>query len=254
MEGIFDSHAHYDDHRFDGDRDALLNSLKAKGVGTVLNCGADLEGCRASIALAQQYDFIYAAVGIHPSDADTCDAAAVDALREMTGHAKVVAIGEIGLDYHYLDCDKAQQRLAFLEQMKLAEELGLPIIVHTRDAIADTIACMKDYCGTGVFHCFSETAEVARQLLKKDFYFGFGGVLTFRNARKAVESVQLIPLERLLIETDCPYMAPEPYRGQRNDSSLLTWVVQRMAAIKEVSPEEVIRVTRCNAERLFGIC
>lgn len=253
MTGIFDSHAHYDDPAFDADRDALLQSLPQKGVGTVLNCGADLATSRQSVRLAENFDFVYAAVGIHPEAAASYDESARQQLRELAVRKKVVAIGEIGLDYHYENTDKAAQHKAFTGQMALAEELGLPIIIHSRDAIADTLDCLGQYRGKGVFHCYSESAEIARRLIAADFYFGFGGVLTFKNARRAVESAALVPTDRLLIETDCPYMAPTPLRGQRNDSSLLHYVVAKLAEIRQLSPEEITAITRKNAERLFGI-
>lgn len=251
--GIFDTHAHYDDAAFDADRDALLSALPAQGVGTVLNCGTNPQSCEQSVALARRHPHVFAAVGIHPSDADSFGENVLAALLSDADRQKIVAVGEIGLDYHYPDTDRELQKKIFLRQLGLAREAGLPVIIHCRDAVGDTLDCLRQYEGTGVFHCFSETPEVARQLLKKDFYFGFGGVITFRNARKAVEAVQVIPTERLLLETDCPYMAPEPFRGTRNDSTRLKWVAQRLAELKGVSAEEMIRITRANAERLFKI-
>ncbi len=249
---IFDSHAHYDDPAFDADRDAVLGGLAAKGVGRVLNCGAAPDSSRASLALAHRWPFIKAAVGIHPEYANDFDPAALAEIETLCADPACVAIGEIGLDYHYEGFDRARQAALFSAQLALAARRKLPVVIHCRDALADTLSQLAAYDGPGVFHCFSGAPETAKLLLERGFYLGFGGVVTFKNARRAVDSVAACPLDRLLLETDCPYMAPEPHRGQRNDSTLLGLVAARIAAVKNTDPETVIRAAADNACRLFG--
>ena len=251
---IFDSHAHYDDEQFDEDRDILLSGMEEAGIGGIINMGASLEGVAASQALAEQYPFLYAAVGSHPDDADHVDGALLARYRALCASPRVRAIGEIGLDYHYEDVPRAQQRVAFEKQLSLAEELDLPVIVHEREAHGDAMDILRAHPrATGVFHCFSGSPEMALWLVERGWYIGFTGVVTFKNARRAVEAVQALPLDRILIETDCPYMAPEPYRGRRNDSRYVPLVAAKIAALRGLTPEEAGALTAANARRLFRI-
>ncbi len=250
----FDSHAHLDDRRFDDDRAEILQDLNNYGVGLIMNIGCDLPSSERSVALAEQYPFVYAAVGSHPDDAAHVDGSLLDRYRTLAGHPKVRAIGEIGLDYHYEDVPRAQQIIAFEQQLELAEALKLPVIVHEREAHGDAMDIVRRHPDIqGVFHCFSGSAEMAIWLAERGWYIGFTGVVTFKNARRALEAVQALPIERILIETDCPYMAPEPYRGRRNDSRYVPLVAAKIAELKGISPEEAGSVTAENAKRLFGI-
>lgn len=250
----FDSHAHWDDARFDADRDAVLAALPQCGVTRVMNVGCDFKSSEASVALAERYPFLYAAVGSHPDDADHVTPALVERYRALARHPKVRAVGEIGLDYHYDDVPRDVQQRAFTAQLALAEEMKLPVIVHEREAHADTLAIIRRFPHvTGVFHCFSGSAEMAKELIDMGWYIGFTGVITFKNARKAVEAAKFAPLERILIETDCPYMAPEPYRGRRNDSRYVPYMARRIAEIKDLPEEAVAKATTENAMRLFAI-
>ena len=250
----FDSHAHLDDVRFDGEREEILDSLKDNGVGLVLNVGCDLASSERSVALAERYAFVYAAVGSHPDDADHVDGALLDRYRTLAAHPKVRAIGEIGLDYHYEDVPRAQQIIAFEQQLELAEALKMPVIVHEREAHGDAMDIVRRHPEVrGVFHCFSGSKEMALWLVERGWYIGFTGVLTFKNARRAVEAAQALPLDRILIETDCPYMAPEPYRGRRNDSRYVPLVAKKLAELRGLTPEEAGRQTTENACRLFEI-
>lgn len=250
----FDSHAHLDDVRFDGEREEILDSLKDNGVGLVLNVGCDLASSERSVALAERYAFVYAAVGSHPDDADHVDGALLDRYRTHAAHPKVRAIGEIGLDYHYEDVPRAQQIIAFEQQLELAEALKMPVIVHEREAHGDAMDIVRRHPEVrGVFHCFSGSKEMALWLAERGWYIGFTGVLTFKNARRAVEAAQALPLDRILIETDCPYMAPEPYRGRRNDSRYVPLVAKKLAELRGLTPEEAGRQTTENACRLFEI-
>ena len=251
---LFDTHAHYDARRFDEDRHELLGAMAQNGVGRILNAGCDLPSSRASIALAHQYDFIWAAVGSHPDDADHVDEARIEEYRKLAAEEKVVAIGEIGLDYHYEDVPRAVQQQAFRAQMALARELGLPVIVHEREAHGDGMAIISEFPEvTGVFHCYSGSLDMARELIKRGWYIGFTGVLTFKNARKALEVAENVPLNRLLLETDCPYMAPEPHRGRRCDSIMMVHTAAKLAELRDLPLEDVARITWENGSRLFGI-
>lgn len=255
---IFETHAHYDDDKFNEDRDALLRSLPEEGVGVVINSGASVESTRDTIRLAQEYAHVYAAVGVHPSEISELDETFIDWMREQASWEKTVAIGEIGLDYYWDKEPEVQerQRYWFGRQIELAREIGLPIIVHSRDAAADTMQVMKEHHAEeipGVIHCFSYSKEMALEFIKMGYYIGVGGVVTFKNAKKLIETVEAIPLERILLETDCPYMAPEPYRGKRNNSLYLTYVRDKIAEIKGISPEEVERVTEENARKLLSL-
>lgn len=254
---IFETHAHYDDDKFNEDRETLLRSLPEEGVGVVINSGASVESTRDTIRLAKEYAHVYAAVGVHPSEISELDETFIDWMREQASWEKTVAIGEIGLDYYWDKEPEVQerQRYWFGRQIELAREIGLPIIVHSRDAAADTMQVMKEHHAEeipGVIHCFSYSKEMALEFIKMGYYIGVGGVVTFKNAKKLIETVEAIPLERILLETDCPYMAPEPYRGKRNNSLYLTYVRDKIAEIKGISPEEVERVTEENARKLFG--
>ena len=252
---LFDSHAHFDDPQFDGDREAVLQSLKDYGVGYVMNIGADLETSKRAVALANQYDFIYATVGVHPGDAESMNDAVLEEIRNLAlKNPKVRAIGEIGLDYHYEGYDPKVQEDCFRSQIVLAKELDMPIVVHDRDSKGKGVAILKEEKVTrGVMHCFSGSAETARELVKMGFMVSFTGVLTFKNARRAIEACQAVPLDRLMIETDCPYMAPEPHRGERNFSGYVGYVADKMAEIKGVTREEIERMTTENALRFYGL-
>lgn len=250
----FDSHAHLDDTRFDGDRAEIFDTLKEHDIGLVMNVGCDLPSSERSVALAERYPFVYAAVGSHPDDADHVDGRLLDRYRALAAHPKVRAIGEIGLDYHYEDIPRARQIIAFEEQLELAEALKKPVIVHEREAHGDATDIVRRHPDVrGVFHCFSGSKELALWLVERGWYIGFTGVLTFKNARKAVETAQVLPLDRILIETDCPYMAPEPYRGRRNDSRYVPLVAEKLAELRGLTPEEAGSITTENARRLFGI-
>ena len=252
---LFDTHAHMDDRAFDADRDALLTGLKDKGVSLVMNPGCSLESSKNAVALAEKYDFLYAAVGSHPDAADEVNDDVLEEYRKLCKlSSKVKAIGEIGIDYHYEDIPRELQLKAFRMQMELARELGLPVIVHEREAHEDGMAVVKEFPGvTGVFHCYSGSAEMARQLVELGWYIGFTGVLTFKNARRAVETAASIPLERIVLETDCPYMAPEPFRGKRNDPGYIFRMAEKLAQIRGLSVEEVQRITMENGKRLYRI-
>ena len=254
---LFDTHAHYDDERFDEDRDALLASMPENNVGLILNPGCDVETSRKAVSYANRYPFVYAAVGLHPENIED---GWTDALAEIRRLAKseprVRAIGEIGLDYYWEKDERARarQQVVFARQMELAHELKMPVIVHDRDAHADCLEITRRYPDvTGVYHCYAGHVEMARELLERGYYLSFTGVITFKNAKKAVEVIREVPIERLMIETDSPYMAPEPHRGTRNDSSNLSYVAARIAEIKGVSVQEVKQTTWENACRVFGV-
>ena len=247
---IFESHAHFDDERYDLDRDELISSLKEKGIDAVVNIGADMKGSRATMEYVDKYDFVYGAVGVHPEYANDVD---YTALREFSRHPKIVAIGEIGLDYHYDGYNRDEQITAFKKQLELAKEVDLPVIIHSRDATQDTLDILKEYKPRGVVHCFSGSAETALEIEKLGMYIGFTGVITFKNAHRAIEALKAVPIDKLLCETDCPYMAPEPHRGERNDPSLLCHIIEKMAEVKGVSPQEMADITNKNARTLFGL-
>ena len=252
---IFDTHAHYDDERFDEDRSALISSLPEKGVGLVVNPGISLETSRAAVAMARQYPHMYAAVGIHPEDCADFKPEDIDVLRSLAREEKVVAIGEIGLDYYWEENPPREfQQQVLRAQLALALELDLPVIIHDREAHADTLAVVREFPGLrGVFHCFSGSAEMARELVKMGWYLGFDGPLTFKNNKKAPAVAAAVPLERMLIETDSPYLTPAPHRGKRNDSTYLPFVAEKLAEWKGVTREEIERITWDNGRRFFGI-
>ena len=251
---LFDTHAHLDDHAFDADRRELLAALPDQGIGLLMNPGCSLESSRNAIGLAEEYDYIYAAVGSHPDVADEVDDACIAQYRELCKHPKVKAIGEIGLDYHYEDIPRDIQKHAFRLQLELARELELPVIVHEREAHEDGLRIVDEFPTVrGVFHCYSGSLEMAKELIKRGWYIGFTGVLTFKNARKAIEVASAIPLERIVIETDCPYMAPVPFRGKRNDPGKVGFMADKLAELRGISPEEARRITMENGKRLYRI-
>ena len=250
---FFDTHAHYDDRHFDSDRDELLPALYAAGVELIVDPGCDTSSSRAALALADKYPFIYAAVGVHPEEMphDPCDLAVI---RELAQHPKCVAIGEVGLDYYWDKEHKEAQQALFRAQIELALELDKPVIVHDRDAHGDCLAVVRDYPGArGVFHCFSGSAEMAEELLKLGWYLGFDGPITYKNARRALEVLELCPLERILMETDSPYLSPVPMRGRRNDSRNLVYVAEKIGEVKGLSAEEAAHLCLENGKRLFAI-
>ena len=252
---LFDTHAHYDDESFDADRDAVLTALPEQGVGLILNPGCDAESSRKAVRYAAAYPHVYAAVGIHPENCGGCTAGDLDAIRALAQLPKTVAIGEIGLDYYWAENPPRDfQQQVLRQQLALARELALPVIIHDREAHADTLAIVREFPGvTGVFHCFSGSPEMARELLKMGWYLGFDGPVTYKNARRAPEVAAVTPLDRMLIETDSPYMTPVPYRGRRNDSGYVHLVAEKLAEWKGVTPEEMARVTTENGKRLFRI-
>ncbi|EYE89756.1 hydrolase TatD [Fervidicella metallireducens AeB] len=250
---IFDSHAHYDDEAFKNDLEEVIDKIKRAGVNRVLNCGADLKSCITTTELTHKYDFIYGAVGIHPHSADEVFNN-INKIGDMLQNEKIQAVGEIGLDYYYDTHDRNLQIKAFKEQMDLAKQLDFPVVIHDRDAHEDTLKVIKEFKGVkGVLHCYSGSLEFAKEILKEDYYLGFTGVVTFKNAKKAIEVVQHIPLDKILIETDCPYMAPVPHRGERNDSSYLLHVADKIAQIKGIGYDEVCKATYENASTLFRL-
>ena len=252
---LFDTHAHLDDHAFDTDREELLADLPGQGLTLVMNPGCSLESSRNAVVLANQYDYIYAAVGSHPDVADEVHEEVLEEYRKLCKlNPKVKAIGEIGLDYHYEDIPREIQLKAFRLQMELARELKLPVIVHEREAHEDGMNVVREFPEIwGVFHCYSGSAEMARQLVDKGWYIGFTGVLTFKNARKAVEVAASIPLDRIVIETDCPYMAPDPFRGKRNDPGKIYRMAEKLAEIRGMTVEEIQAITVENGRRLYRI-
>ena len=248
-----ESHAHYDDRRFKEDREELLKELlPASGVSQIINIGCDVKSSEMSVRMADKYDYIYAAVGVHPHELYDMSSQTIEKLRKLSEHKKVVAIGEIGLDYHYDTHPREFQRFWFIQQLRLAEETGLPVVIHSREASQDTFDIIeRSKVRRGSIHCYSGSAEMAKEYVKMGFHIGVGGVVTFSNAKKLVEVVEAIPLESILIETDCPYLSPVPNRGKRNDSRNLKYVVDKIAEIKGVTPEKVAEITKNNAMTLF---
>ena len=252
---IFDTHAHYESGGFNADRMEVLAALPAAGVQLVVDPGCDVESSRAAVALAEAFPHVYAAVGIHPSDCAGTDDAAIEAIRTLARHKKVVAIGEIGLDYYWQDNPpKEFQQEVFRRQIELALELDLPVIVHDREAHGDSLAIVLEYPALrGVFHCFSGSPEMAQELLKRGWYLGFDGPITYKNAKRAPEVAAITPLERIVVETDAPYLTPVPYRGKRNDSRYLPYVIEKLAEWKGISADEMERITFENGKRLFRL-
>lgn len=253
---IFDTHAHYDDEAFDDDREKLLAAMPENGVEFIVNVSSDLTSVHKTLELAERFPFIYGAVGVHPSETENLTEEDIQWLKSMAVAPKVVAIGEIGLDYYWKEPDRAIQRKWFERQLSLADEVKLPVIIHSREAAQDTLAVLKGWQDKrikGVIHCFSYTKETAREYLDMDYYFGIGGVLTFKNARKLAEAVEYIPMDRILLETDCPYLAPEPYRGKRNESAYIDFTARKLAEVKGLPKEEVLAQTMRNAKDFYGI-
>ena len=252
---LFDTHAHMDDHAFDEDRKELLENLPNQGIQLLMNPGCSLASSYNTDKLSREYDYIYAAVGSHPDVADEVNEEVLEEYRKLCKlNPKIKAIGEIGLDYHYEDIPREIQLKAFRMQMELARELGLPVIVHERDAHEDGMKVVDEFPDvTGVFHCYSGSAEMAKELVKRGWYIGFTGVLTFKNARKAVEVASAIPLDRIVLETDCPYMSPEPFRGKRNDPGKLYRMAEKLAEVRGLTVEEIHTITTENGKRLYRI-
>ena len=253
---IFESHAHYDDSRFSEDREAVLKTFQEAGIGCVINVSADMNSSRKTIELAKKYPFLYGAVGVHPHDVKEMKEEHLETLMHFCAYEKIVAFGEIGLDYHYEFSPKTVQKLWFREQLHLAKELELPVVIHSREAAKETFDILKEVQlgrgdQKGVIHCYSGSLEMAQDYISEGYYIGVGGVVTFSNAKKLQDVVKGIPLERLLIETDAPYLAPIPFRGQRNDSRMLPYIIQTIADIKGISPEEVEEITWQNGQKLF---
>ncbi len=251
----FDTHAHYDDDAFDADRDAVLAALPSAGIGLVVNPGCDVASSRAAAELASRWAHVYAAAGLHPENCGGCGEADFAAIRALCAQEKVVAVGEIGLDYYWEENPPRDfQREVFRRQLVMALELDLPVIVHDRDAHADCLAAVSEFPGLrGVFHCYSGSPEMAETLLRKGWYLGFDGPVTYKNAKKALEVIALCPMERILLETDSPYLSPVPHRGQRNDSRNLPWIAARIAEVKGVGPEVIANAAAENGRRLFRI-
>ncbi len=254
ISNIFDTHAHYADHAFDGDRGQILAELPQKGVKYVMLASSSLEDTAENSVLAEKYDYIYAAAGVHPENADSTPADYLEKVRRTAVDSpKVRAIGEIGLDYHYEGYDREKQIVLFEEQLELAKELGLPVIIHSRDAWEDTFQILKKHRPKGILHCFSGSAETAREIVKLGMYIGFTGVLTFKNAKKALKALAEVPMDRLLLETDCPYMAPVPFRGKRCDSSMIAYTAEKAAEIKGTDVQELVDITCENGKRIYSI-
>ena len=251
---IFETHAHYDDPAFDRDRDRLITLLKDEGVAPIVNIGASIETTKSTIELAHRYDHVYAAIGVHPSDCGDLTEKDIEWLLDLSSDEKVVAIGEIGLDYHYDEPDREIQKKWFKRQLELAEDTSLPIVVHSRDAAQDTFDIIREFRGLrGVIHCFSYSVEFAREYVKMGYYIGVGGVVTFKNGRKLHEVVREIPLESIFVETDAPYLSPEPYRGRRNSSAFIPYIIERIADLKNVSYETVESAVYENAADLYKV-
>lgn len=254
MNNIFDSHAHYNDRAFDGDREELLRTLPEKGVSYVANIGADMADNEAILKLVESYDYIYGVLGVHPDGADSTPENFTETLeRDILSQPKIRAIGEIGLDYHYEGYTKEKQMWLFEEQLKLARKLCMPVVIHSRDACEDTMKLLREYRPEGVMHCFGYSAETAKEVISLGMYIGFTGVLTFKNAKKALRALEQVPVDRLLLETDCPYMAPEPYRGQRSDSSMIAKTAEKAAEVLGMSTQQLLDITNENAKRFYGI-
>lgn len=250
---IFDSHAHYDDEQFDIDRDELLGSFKEKGISGIVCCGVNIETSEFAVELSHKYDFVYSAVGFHPLDNDEYNDGDLERIKELAKDEKCVAIGEIGLDYHY-EKDSRENQLVLLEkQIQLANELDLPVIFHDRESHEDTLNILKKYKPKGVLHCFSGSVEMAKEIIKLGMYIGLGGAVTFKNAVKPCEVAKFIPSDRLLIETDAPYMTPVPFRGKRCDSLHIPYIAEKLAELREVSAQEILDLTEKNARTLFNI-
>lgn len=252
-QNIFDTHSHYDDEKFNPDREMLLSTLQSQGVSDVVSCGCDIETTRFNFNLAQAYDFMYFAAGFHPECLEGASLKDLELIKKFAQNKKCVAIGEIGLDYHWMSSTKEVQKEFFTAQIELAADLDLPVIVHDREAHGDTLDILKATKPKGVVHCFSGSKEMAREIIKLGMYIGMNGVVTFNNARKSLEVVKEIPLDRLVLETDCPYLAPVPHRGKRNDSSLIPFVAEKIAALLGMDAQELLNITNENAKKLYNL-
>ena len=253
---IFETHAHYDDERFEEDRDALITSMPGRGVGTIINVGASIESTKTTLALSEKYPFVYGAIGVHPNEVDELNEDGIAGRKENSVLPKIVAVGEIGLDYYWDEPGREVQKKWFLRQLELAWEVKLPVVIHSRDAAKDTLDIMKSFHAEnlgGVIHCFSYTKEMAREYLNMGFYLGIGGVVTFKNAKKLKEVVEYMPMEQMVLETDCPYLSPVPNRGKRNSSLNLPYVVEEVARLKGISADEVIEITNRNAKTMYRL-
>ena len=251
---LFDSHAHYEDERFDCDRDALLSSMPAQNVGWIVNVGCDPSGAQTAVRLAERYPFVYASIGVHPQSAGDVTDEQIIALETLYSHPKVVAVGEIGLDYYYEYTTRERQKDVFIRQLETAARLNLPVCIHNREAHADTLDVLRAFRGVrGVLHSYSGSLEMAKELLKLGYVFSFSGIITFKNAKRCVPIIAYLPSDAILIETDCPYLAPEPMRGRRCDSSFLRYTCARLAEIRGISFEQAAELTTQNAKRLYGI-
>lgn len=250
---IFDTHAHYDDERFAEDLDSVLSGLPLSGVTAVVNCATDIGSCEKCLKMAEAYSFIYFAAGIHPHEAEDSEADFIEKLKIFASHNKCVAIGEIGLDYHYDFSPREKQKDVFEKQLILAKELDLPVIIHDREAHQDTYDLLKKYNPKGIVHCFSGSAEMARDIVNLGMYIGLGGAVTFKNAKKPVEVAKYVPLDRLVLETDCPYMSPVPFRGKRNESSLISYTAEFISEIKGIPTQELLKKTSENAQIIFAV-
>lgn len=250
---IFDTHAHYDDERFKDDLNELLSTLPSKGVCGIVNCATDINSCKKCTDISDSFSYIYFAAGIHPHESAETQTDYIEQLKAFTAHKKCVAIGEIGLDYHYDFSPRDVQKKVFEEQLQLAAEMNLPVIIHDREAHEDTWNLLKKYQPNGIVHCFSGSVQMARDIVGLGMYIGLGGAVTFRNAKKPVEVTKFVPLDKLVLETDCPYMTPVPFRGQRNDSSLISYTADFIADIKGIPVQELIDITTKNAKEIFAI-
>lgn len=253
---LIDSHAHLDDRKFDDDRESLIKNFKNNNIELVINIGADLKTSQASVELAEKHDAIYAAVGVHPHSAKEVNTMVMEQLKELAENEKVIAIGEIGLDYYYDNSPRDVQRKWFIEQLKLAKELDLPVIIHTRDAAGETFEILKNNQNgnvRGVLHSYSGSVEMALDYVKMGFYISIGGPVTFKNARIVREVAEAVPLDKLLIETDCPYLTPEPYRGKRNEPVYVKYTAEKIAEIKKISYDDLVKATNANTKKLFNI-
>ena len=251
---IFDTHAHYDDEAFDSDRDQLLQSLNNEGIGLIINPGCDFKSCRKSIEISENYPFVYSAVGVHPEEIDDVSDTDLDEILKLANHPKCVAVGEIGLDYYWNKSNKNTQIRMFHLQMEWADEYHKPVIIHDREAHEDSLNVIKQYPNVkGVFHCYSGSVEMAKELISRGWYLGFDGPITYKNNKKQIDVLNYCPLDRILIETDSPYLSPVPMRGRRNDSRNLTYIIDRICEVKELTKETVEELTTANGKRLFGI-
>lgn len=252
-QNIFDTHSHYDDEKFNPDREMLLSNLQSQGVSNVVSCGCDIETTQFNFDLAQKYDFMYFAAGFHPECLEGASLEDLEIIKKFAQNKKCVAIGEIGLDYHWMSSTKKVQKEFFTSQIELAAALDLPVIVHDREAHGDTLDILKTIKPKGVVHCFSGSKEMAREIIKLGMYIGLNGVVTFNNARKSLEVVRDIPLDRLVLETDCPYLAPVPHRGKRNDSSLIPFIAEKIATLLDMDAQELLNITNENAKKLYNL-